>query len=353
MTSAVENALCALLLLGVIASSSCSGPERELLMVDGETMGTTWSAQFVSEDPEHKVERADLQALYDALNAELIAVNQQMSTYIEDSEISRFNASTSTEWFAVSLPLAVLVDQAIEIGRKADGLYDVTVAPLVELWGFGAGPDHGRTEVPKDAAIEAALRNVGLGNLEVRLDPPALKKQIPGLRIDLSSIAKGYGVDRLGAVMEASGYHIWFVEIGGEIRASGEKAKGQPWRVGIERPTSGERVSQRLIDLRDAAVATSGNYRNFFESGGQSFAHTIGPRSGRPVMNTAASVTVVAVHCATADAWATALMALGAERGIEIAEREGIAALFLLPADGGRFEERVTSAFHDFGRANP
>ncbi|MBK9384439.1 MAG: FAD:protein FMN transferase [Planctomycetes bacterium] len=315
-------------------------------------MGTTWSVQLALEAGRHMAE-AELVALQTALKAELVRVNDEMSTYLETSELARFNASTSTDWQPVSAPLAQICAQALQVGAKSDGLYDVTVAPLVELWGFGPGPNKGRTTVPSDAEITAVLAVVGQAKLEVRTDPPALKKSVGGLKVDLSSIAKGHGVDRLAARLDSSGFSAWFVEIGGEVRTRGEKTKGQPWRLGIERPSSGERALQRLVELRDAAVATSGNYRNFFESGGQRYAHTLDPRTGRPAASAPASVSVFASTCAEADAWATALMALGADRGFEVAEREQIAALFLLPDAQGGFEEKPTSAYHRFGRGRP
>ncbi|MBL8896071.1 MAG: FAD:protein FMN transferase [Planctomycetes bacterium] len=340
---AAVPALLALLL------ASCSGPEQELLLLRGESMGTTWSVQLALEANRH-LEKAELVALHAALQAELDQVNAEMSTYLETSELARFNASSSTDWQPVSAPLAQICAQALEIGAKSDGLYDVTVGPLVELWGFGPGPNKGRTTVPSDAEITAVLAVVGQAKLAVRATPPALKKSVADLKVDLSSIAKGHGVDRLAAKLDSAGFAAWFVEIGGEVRTRGEKTKGQPWRLGIERPSSGERAVQRLVELREAAVATSGNYRNFFESGGQRFAHTLDPRTGRPAASSPASVSVFASTCAEADAWATALMALGAARGFEIAEREQIAALFLLPGANGGFEEKPTSAYHRFGR---
>lgn len=315
----------------------------------GETMGTTWSVQFVLE-PGRRMSEPELRALHAELQVELDRVNLEMSTYLAEAELARFNAAESTDWFPVSAALAAVTEEALAIGARSEGLYDVTVGPLVELWGFGPGPHRGRVSPPTEAEIQVALAAVGQEKLSVRRSPPALRKSVPALRVDLSSIAKGHGVDRLGALLDARGFDAWFAEIGGEVRTRGVKTKGQPWRIGIERPSEGERAIQRLVELRDAAVATSGNYRNFFTAGGQRFAHTIDPRTGRPATSTPASVSVFAPTCSEADAWATALMVLGAERGFEVAEREGIAALFLQPTTAGGFEERATTAYHRFGR---
>jgi thiamine biosynthesis lipoprotein len=337
----------AIIALGLAA---CAGPEQELVRLPGgDTMGTTWSVQFVLE-PGRRMSEPELRALHAELQAELDRVNLEMSTYLAEAELARFNASESTEWFPVSEALAAVVAEALAIGARSEGLYDVTVGPLVELWGFGPGPQRGRMSPPSEAEIQTALAAVGQEKLSVRRSPPALRKGVPGLRVDLSSIAKGHGVDRLGALLDARGFGAWFAEIGGEVRTRGVKTKGQPWRIGIERPSEGERAIQRLVELRDAAVATSGNYRNFFTAEGVRFAHTIDPRTGRPAEHAPASVSVFAATCAEADAWATALMALGAERGFALAEREGIAALFLQPAADGGFEERATTAYHRFGR---
>lgn len=304
----------------------------------GQTMGTTYSIKLV---PFEGMPR--LTEVSKEISAELERVNAQMSTYLTTSELSRFNASSSTDWVAVSPETAAVVEQSLELTRLTDGAFDVTVGPLVNLWGFGPGPRSGRA--PSEAAIAEVRSNVGADKLEVRVSPPALKKTQPQLQVDLSAIAKGHGVDRVVERLDRLGFTAYFVEIGGEVRCRGQKLDGSAWRVGIERPTSGERSVQRVLPLTDRSLATSGNYRNYFEEAGQRFSHTIDPRSGRPVEDSIASASVVADTCALADGIATGMMAAGFEKGLELAERHGWSVLLLRPLPGGEFEVAQSSAF--------
>jgi thiamine biosynthesis lipoprotein len=305
----------------LLALSGC-GPREQTLSLVGTTMGTSWSVQLP--EPPDTLDQADL---YQRISAELEAVNDRMSTYQADSELSRFNAAETTDWFPVSLELVRLVDTALAVSTLTDGAFDVTVGPLVNLWGFG--PEVKADQIPAQADIDAALARVGWDLLETRTDPPALRKDRPDLYVDLSAIAKGHGADRMAALLEDAGITDYLVEIGGELRGRGVNAAGAPWRIAIERPDPERRAVLRVVALTDLGMATSGDYRNFFELDGQRYSHTVDPATGRPVAHQLASVTVLAERCAEADAWATALLVLGPERGMTVAKDRGLVALFV------------------------
>ena len=324
-------AVVALICVLAALSSSCSRPKSDAVetqpLLQGATMGTTYTVRFLPE-----LGSPSRQEMHRLIEEELKRVNQQMSTYIKDSEITRFNDSKSTDWFPVSMETAKLVDLSLQISVVSDGAFDVTVGPLVNLWGFG--PVKRKNSIPTDTELEAASAHVGYKNLSVRLDPPALKKSDPELKADLSAIAKGHGADRVGKVIETNGIKNYFVEIGGEILASGNRVDGQPWQVGIEAPLDFKRSIQTVIGLSGVALATSGDYRNFFESEGQRFSHTIDPNTGRPVTHQLASASVVADNCTLADAIATCMMVLGPEQGLQLAETKNWAVILMQRKNG-------------------
>jgi thiamine biosynthesis lipoprotein len=268
-----------------------------------------------------------------------------MSTYRLDSEISTFNDSVASEWFDVSHETALVVAEAQRVSALSGGAFDATVGSLVNLWSFG--PDDRPQRMPTDEELEAAMRQVGHGSIDVRASPPALKKAHTDVSIDLSGIAKGFGVDQLAAFLDSVGVAAYLVDIGGEMRATGRKSDGSPWRVGIEKPAdtpNAPRQILRTIELHDQALATSGDYRNFFEVAGTRYSHTIDPRTGRPIEFGLASVSVVHPTCMTADALATALMVLGADEGYNFAVEHDLAVLFVVRM-GMEFEQRATPAF--------
>lgn len=313
---------------------------QDVVELRGLAQGTTYSVKIAA--PLEAAQRAALQAGLDRLLAEFDA---QVSTYRDDSEVVRFNASRSTDWFPVSSTTARIVHRALEVSVASAGAFDVTVAPLLKLWRFDrrAGPP----QLPDDEAIEAARRKVGYRHLEARLDPPAVRKTLPELELNLNAIAPGYSVDLVTDFLRDRGYRDFLVEIGGELRTSGRKPDGSSWRIGIERPSvqGGPRTLQAAVPLDDLAVATSGDYRQFFEVDGRRYSHTIDPGTGRPVTHGLSSVTVFAPDCTTADAYATALMALGPQRGLELAEREGLAVWMLIRGDDGGLTTAASSAF--------
>ena len=270
-------------------------------------------------------------------------IEARMSTYQADSEVSRFNRHPGTDWFPVSAETATLVAESLEIFRLSDGAFDITVGPVVNLWGFGPTAKDGG--IPSEEKIKAALEKTGSQHLHARLSPPAIKKDADHLQIDLSAIAKGYAVDSVAESLQALGLGRFLVDIGGEMLARGRKLDNSAWNIAIERPTASQRAIHKIIGLSDQAVATSGDYRNFFEADGRRYSHEIDPQTGRPVEHALASVTVVDPSCMRADAWATALIVLGPELGQQVAERENLAALFIVREENGTFLEKHSASF--------
>lgn len=316
--------------------------------IQGRTMGTTYSIKYVEGErgvPHGKVA--------EAIEAELKLVNEQMSTYLQNSELSRFNQADSTDWFEVSRETAEVVLLALKTSELSNGAFDVTVGPLVNLWGFG--PAKGLERVPNQLELDEARQQVGYHQLHARLDPPSLKKDSTHVYVDLSAIAKGHGVDRAAEVLTNFGIRDFFVEVGGEISTSGLRVDGKPWQVGIEKPVEAERGVRAIVGLSNQCMATSGDYRNYYEVDGQRFSHTIDPATGRPVTHSLASATVVTNNCAWADALATSMMVLGPDKGIELAEQNDWAVLLIVRTNNG-FENHTSSAFAklfpDFAKSN-
>lgn len=325
--------------LAVLLAAACSEPAEQIAELAGRTMGTSYSIKLAPAP-----ERAQRQALAELIDARLAEINRQMSTYLPDSDLMRFNRAVATDWQQVPAPLVELVERANRISEQTDGMYDVTVGPLVNLWGFGNAGD--RDTPPSQQQIAELLPQVGYRHLQTRRSPAALRKTVADLQIDLSSIAKGWAVDQIGALLAAHGIKSFLVEIGGELYARGEKVPGAAWHVAIEQPLPDRRAVQRVIELRDMAMATSGDYRNFFSAGDRVYSHTIDPRSGQAIQHRLASVTVLADNCTDADAWATALLALGEQRGPELAEKLAIRALFIVHTGDG-FREQASTALTD------
>jgi thiamine biosynthesis lipoprotein len=272
----------------------------------------------------------------------LARIEMSMSTYEPESELSRFNAQTGSDWFAVSAELCDVVAAAQQLSGRTGGAFDVTVGPLVNLWGFG--PDFSVTEPPDAERIAEVMQLTGNRYLRTDCSIPALAKALPALYVDLSAYAKGYGVDSIADLLGDLGVVNFFVEIGGEIRVSGTNVKDRPWSIAIEAPDRATRSVSRIIELSNAAMATSGDYRNYFEHDGQVYSHTIDPRTGYPVSHGAAAVTVVADSTTLADGMATALLVLGPIEGLQLAEQQDVAALFQLRADND-VEQRMSTRF--------
>lgn len=293
------------------------------LAFSGPTMGARWSAVFHG-DPFgwHDDLRLALQAAVDE-------VDRQMSTYRRDSDLNRLNAAPVGAWVDLPAETIAVIEAALAIGEASGGAFDVGVGDLVAAWGFGADARSDR---------KPALTSVALKNLELDAVGRRARKWAP-LSLDLSGIAKGYGVDRLGETMDRFGIASWLVGIDGEMRARGRKSDGTAWAVGHERPVVGARELMGVLELEDVAVATSGGYRHCHEVAGRTVSHTMDPRSGAPLDNGVAAVTVLADNCMAADAWATALLVRGLDEGVALARRLGMSALFV---DG---QDRVISTF--------
>ncbi len=329
------------LLWAVGLSIGCERATRtEVCKFDGPTMGTRYNVSVVLPTDGAPTEASRLQGLVDGL---LKTINNQMSTYQEDSELSRFNAQQGTDWFAVSPETAAVVRLALDVAEQTDGAFDPTVGPVVNLWGFG--PDGRREEPPTDAEVAAALAKVGYRRVEVRSDPPALKKSARDVYLDLSAVAKGYGSDAVSDLLLREGVTASMVEIGGEVRTRGAKPDGTSWRIGVEKPDSEGRAVHAVVELRNGALATSGDYRNYFEEAGRRYSHTIDPQTGRPVTHTLATVSVRTATCAEADALATALLVMGPGDGYYWCGRNAVAALFIERTDDG-FRERASPAWN-------
>lgn len=309
----------------------------ELVSFSGPTMGTTYTVKFYTN------ENMDSAWQYkEDVDAVLVRINELMSTYDPQSELSRFNQLPVNTDMKVSTDLAYVVDQALLISNMSNGEYDVTVGPLVNLWGFGPGK---KTDtLPSRDAIADAKQKVGFE--AIKLNDQTLNKT-KSIYIDLSSIAKGYGVDKVAEKLEQLGIESYLVEVGGEILSKGLKPDGEPWRVAIESPNGGHSVAQKVVDLNDVAIATSGDYRNYFERNGVRYSHTISPKTGKPVTHRLVSVTVVEKNTTLADGFATAITVLGPEKGLAFAEENGLAVYMLVKEDLG-FVEQYSKAFEPY-----
>lgn len=307
------------------------------MAVGGPTMGTSYSVRIVQAAglPEQSAVQA-------AVDARLDQLNSLFSTYLPGSELSRFNSLQSTDWFAVSPAMVQVVEAGRQVHLRSNGAFDVTVGPLVDLWGFGPAGQPRR--VPGQDEIERRLETTGYQLLETRAEPPAMRKQHVGVEVDLSAIAKGYAVDEVARLLDQLGARDYMVEIGGEVRTRGLRADGNAWRIALESPVAGSREILRIIPLGDMAMATSGDYRNFFELDGVRYSHTIDPRSGWPVAHELTAASVIAPDCMTADAWATAMLVLGAGPGMAVAQA-GDLAVNLLVLEGDGFAQRESDAY--------
>lgn len=299
-------------------------------------MGTRYAVELAS-----PIDHAVRTGLAELIEIELAAINRAMSTYDPRSELSEFNGRQDLGWVPASRGLLEVLDSASQISNSTQGAFDVTVGPLVDLWGFG--PQYRTRRVPNDAAIERVRKSVGYQHVLTDPSAGAIRKTRKRSQVDLSAIAKGYGVDRVAMILDRQGVNDYLVEIGGEFRARGTTAAGRPWRVAIEQPVEGRRSLGETVVLDNRAIATSGTTKDFFEQGGRRYSHGIDPTTARPVEHPPMAVSVVADTAMEADGWATALLVLGPERGYSLAQARGLAGLFVT-ASGPTFDVRVTDA---------
>ncbi|MGV6803615.1 MAG: FAD:protein FMN transferase [Ruegeria sp.] len=330
------------LALPLVVSGCLFDKEPEVVRLSGETMGTTYHITAIGED----LDETELSA---AVEETLAQVNGKMSNWDPNSEVSTFSASTSTDPVSVSDEFALVIAAANEVHEKTGGTFDVTLGPLIELWGFG--PRKPEDPVPSDDEISAALDKVGQARL-LTLDRQTgtLAKSEPEVGINLSAIAKGYGIDAVAQKLRGAGVESYMVEIGGDLVAKGQNDKGEAWRIGIEKPETASQGIQLIVPLDNRGMATSGDYKNFFEQDGVRYSHIIDPTTGRPITHRTTSVTVLADNAMMADAWATAMLALGQEKGLKLADEYGLAVFFIsrdVTGDDDAYITVQSSAFKD------
>jgi len=287
----------------------------------GKTMGNNYRVTWNSDSttPEQVF------SLREKTEFRLEEINASMSTWRKDSEISKFNSHTANDEVQISASLNHVLSKASSIGRVTDGALDITLAPLIELWGFG--PSTNARQVPTPSQINEVLQYTGLD--KIKLTNSKLSKQDPRTRLDLSSIAKGYAVDEVAALLETEGVHHFLVDIGGELVARGKRLDGTPWQVAIDKPVANGQGQVAMISISDKAIATSGDYRNFFEQDSIRFSHILDPKTGRSVQRQVVSATVIANDCASADAFATAAVVMGVKPALAMAEQQGIAMMLI------------------------
>lgn len=325
---------------GALSLVGCSGTAStpELAGFDGQVMGTGYSVRL-GNTPATGLEQDVLAVLRD--------VDTHMSTWKADSELTRLNRSVDGDWQSMSPATTQVIAHALKTSEQTGGAFDATIGPLVDLWGFGAGSANAGEisgHRPGVQAISQTLSRIGHENIEVDLAANAVRKLKSEVELDLSGIAKGHAVDRVAALLDSRGIESYLIEVGGELAARGRKPDGSAWRVAIEKPQIGSRDVFRVIDLENRAIATSGDYRNFFDDGGQRFSHAIDPRNGQAVQNGLASVSVVADSTMAADALSTSMMIMGADQAMTFAEKHGIAVQMILKS-GTALSEQHSPAF--------
>ena len=333
----------ALALLGLLFFSSCL-KKPELIHLTGNTMGTRYNVKYyVSNDP-----RKD--EIHKKINQLLVDLNDEMSTYIKSSQISYFNQTDRLGWIEIKPDFFEVTRYALELANQTKGIFDPTIGPLVNLWGFGP---NGERKVPNISQIEEARKRVGFQKILLNESRREIKKTVPRVYLDLSSLAKGFGVDKVATFLEEEKIQNFMVEIGGEIKTKGKKAGGLDWKIAIEAPHPSKQGKeyQRVLNLNSLSLATSGSYRNYFIEKGKSYSHTIDVKSGRPVNHRVVSVSVVdKASCMKADALATAIMAMGYEKGLKFAESNKIAAFFVYSEGSQKEIKFVTDESTEFKR---
>ena len=318
-----------------------SSGSTHTIAISGTTMGTSYHLKLIT-TAGWKVEVEELKKL---ITKRLAEIDNKMSTYKGDSDVSRLNKAAADKWIPIDAETLVVVTAAQKISAISAGSFDVTIGRLVNLWGFG--PTVNIAAMPVATEIAELLQQAGYNKLKLQTEPPALLKHSESLYLDLSAIAKGYAVDAVAKLLRQNGIDNFLVEIGGEIITRGQKGINLPWVVGIETPRAGQRVVHKRLKLKNVSMATSGDYRNYFEDNGVRYSHTIDPANGYPIKHKLASVTVIDESCMRADAIATAIMVMGVDRGLEFAEAQNL-AIFMLIKNGAGFTEKQSSAFNTY-----
>jgi len=325
--------------VSMVISACTQSVHPTIQVMSGSTMGTTYSVQVAGMGNEKSLNK-----LGEQIRSILQIINQAMSTWDRNSELSKFNYGPVNTWTHFSDITMEVLKLSLDINQLTNGSFDVTVGSVVNLWGFG--PSQQSEAVPRDSEISKAMQRTGVHHIVIDPDTRHVKKEVD-LYIDFSAIAKGYAVDKISDYLEQEGINDYLVEVGGEVRGKGNKPGGKAWKIAIEAPQVGGRQVQQVVSLTNTAVATSGDYRNYFEKDGHRYSHMIDTGTGRPVKHKLASVTVVDKHAARADALATALMVMGPSKARNFAEENDIAAFFIVRQDDG-FMQYTSSSFAQY-----
>ncbi len=326
---------------GCDSATTPATPASTATVLDGKTMGTFWRVSVIG------VDEAKAQALRAKVQAQLDADDRLLSTWKNDSALMRFNHAADTRPWPVSEAMADIVTLSLRIGAKTHGAMDITVGPLVNLWGFG--PDKQPVATPDAQAIAAAKARTGLQHLQVinQSGRQFLQKDIPDLFVDLSTVGEGYAADHLARLMEQEGISRYLVSVGGALVSRGMNGEGKPWRVAIQKPTDQENAVQAIVDINGHGISTSGSYRNYYELDGKRISHVIDPQTGQPITHKLVSVTVIAPTALEADGWDTGLMVLGPEKAQQVVREEGL-AVYMIVKEGEGFKTWMSPQFRTF-----
>ncbi|WP_439231894.1 FAD:protein FMN transferase ApbE [Klebsiella quasipneumoniae] len=326
---------------GCDSATTPATPASTATVLDGKTMGTFWRVSVIG------VDEAKAQALRAKVQAQLDADDRLLSTWKNDSALMRFNHAADTRPWPVSEAMADIVTLSLRIGAKTDGAMDITVGPLVNLWGFG--PDKQPVATPDAQAIAAAKARTGLQHLQVinQSGRQFLQKDIPDLFVDLSTVGEGYAADHLARLIEQEGISRYLVSVGGALVSRGMNGEGKPWRVAIQKPTDRENGVQAIVDINGHGISTSGSYRNYYELDGKRISHVIDPQTGQPITHKLVSVTVIAPTALEADGWDTGLMVLGPEKAQQVVREQGL-AVYMIVKEGEGFKTWMSPQFRTF-----
>lgn len=326
---------------GCDSATTPATPASTATVLDGKTMGTFWRVSVIG------VDEAKSQTLRAKVQAQLDADDRLLSTWKNDSALMRFNHAADTRPWPVSEAMADIVTLSLRIGAKTHGAMDITVGPLVNLWGFG--PDKQPVATPDAQAIAAAKARTGLQHLQVinQSGRQFLQKDIPDLFVDLSTVGEGYAADHLARLMEQEGISRYLVSVGGALVSRGMNGEGKPWRVAIQKPTDQENAVQAIVDINGHGISTSGSYRNYYELDGKRISHVIDPQTGQPITHKLVSVTVIAPTALEADGWDTGLMVLGPEKAQQVVREQGL-AVYMIVKEGEGFKTWMSPQFRTF-----
>ena len=309
------------------------GPKKTYQVVTGKIFGTYYTIK-IRNSHENKL-------LQKSINDELSKINARMSVFDLTSEISGINKTEANQWIDLSEDMQYLLKNSYEIYKMSNGAFDPTTGKLIDLWGFGTT---GKIKkIPSEEDISDMLKTTGFDKSQFNKNYSRLKKQDKDVTINLSAIAKGYGVDRLAQLLKSQGYNDFIIEVCGEVVASGNKSKEiKGWNVGVVKPSETDNENAFVVTLKDFAVATSGDYRNFFYVGEEKYSHTIDPKTGYPAKNNLLSVTVFHESCMTADGLATAIMSMGEEKGLKFANNNNLAVIMFVKTEDNKIKNIVS-----------